>query len=351
MRKILPAFLPVALLAACGGGDDSAVSSDPAPTPAPVAAAPVPPAQAAPPSVQPSNPIIPSPAAPSPPAGLPAPPATTPPTAGGPPSAPVETPAPPSTQPTPAPTPAAPAPTAVRSTLFCDVYGIGWARDFVGPGEPVQPVGRMYPVEFLVDYAGQAINVVRYGIPPDRGDYGGFLTAPIAEVSTLPDGGASWRVADPRPWVGDSTFGFRDGQLVSALQAAGQASYTYVDCEPPTTRVYQLACTFSNQRTGSMVVAIDEAAFPWRAIRVQASGDAQRYLTWDAEGARQRAGQVATSGNAANGSARLGSTVAAGDYDFREGASTVYDFRDGRLVGVRLDWAGRPDPPATADCR
>lgn len=209
----------------------------------------------------------------------------------------------------------------------------------------------MYPVEFLVDYPGLSISMASYTIPPDRGDYGGFLTSPIAEVTEETNGRTRWRVADPRPQVGDSIYNFRDGQLVSARQSAGQASYTYVSCEPPTTKVYQLSCTFANQQSGTLSVAIDQADFPWRAIRVQASDAAQRYLTWDAAGMRIDSGGVAITGDANGGAASLGSDVAPGDYDFREGAKTVYEFSGGRLTGVSLDWAGRENPPATATCR
>jgi hypothetical protein len=106
-RHVLPGagLLPIALmLAACGGGGaDSAVSSDPAPTPAPVAATPSPsiPAPTTPPATTPSAPV----ASPTPPATAPSAPATTPtpsPPAASPPSSPVAAPSAPVASPPPA---------------------------------------------------------------------------------------------------------------------------------------------------------------------------------------------------------------------------------------------------------
>jgi hypothetical protein len=86
----------------------------------------------------------------------------------------------------------------------------------------------MYPVKFLIDYAILTIDVVSTALPADSSD--SLVTSSVTDVTTTPDGDTMWRVPDPRPWVGDATYGFRAGKLVLALQAAGEADYGYIEC-------------------------------------------------------------------------------------------------------------------------
>lgn len=231
MRRIAP--IALALLAACGGGgEDSAVSSDPAPVASNPAPAPAPPATSGPPLT-----VSPTPGAVMTPIAGPAP-APTPesgqPTAKPAPS-PVQAPAAPIAQPAPVPAPAPapfvdPAPVelpAVTTRLSCtDLAGqmpAWWAEVRIDPNEfPWRSmwVNSQYSPYFESDAMGDIVN--QRGIaavpPPSRGN----PSQPILYATVTRPGGDLIEVsigASYHPWF--DQFLFRpDGTMLRLLQPA-----------------------------------------------------------------------------------------------------------------------------------
>jgi hypothetical protein len=215
--RIVPAI--ALFLAACGGGgDEQAVSSDPAPVLSPI------PTPAPPPSAAAPSPVPPAPT-PAPVASTPAPVGQTPPSA---PAAPVAS---PPASPAPGTSPPASQPPsasmAYQIELQCGMWGVGWRRNHVGPSEPVRPVVPMYPVVFWVDFGVERIDLVSWGFPPD---IEAVVTSPIALIEESYNGEIRWTVPDPRPRYGDTSYSFRDGRLINVIQPAGSAEYTYIEC-------------------------------------------------------------------------------------------------------------------------
>lgn len=84
----------------------------------------------------------------------------------------------------------------------------------------------MYPVRFRINYTSVTMELLDFGFPEPNDP---FVTSPVVRVDT-DEKGELWTVPDPKIWVGDSVYGFKNGALVYALQMTGSAAYTYLQC-------------------------------------------------------------------------------------------------------------------------
>lgn len=205
-----PACLLTMILAACGGGgEDQAVSADPAPVNAPAAAAPTPA-----PSPTPAAPV----AAPAPVAAAPVaqPPAAQPPAA----PTPVARPAPPVAEPTPAAPPAqepVPAPPAAEPDDI-EVLTMG-CRQTPSPLSQVDTV-----VQIEINYSGDPWKWAKASSP--------------VPFSTDPDGSQGQQLSGDRVYVpagtGKAAYYFFDSQGLRAIetQQMSKNDYPYVCVRP-----------------------------------------------------------------------------------------------------------------------